>query len=505
MFLKRISMFLKRRFRWVIAIGTALVLFGLAIYLNSFSMRASDGGGHAEFSPPRQVNVNDVALPDGYKIEALAKDLTFPSGVTFDDEGRVYVIEADYSYGETWTTPRLLRIEEDGGTTVIATGENPPWNGIAFADGAFFVAEGGQKSGGRIIRIEMSGKITPLVEGLPSLGDHHTNGPVVGVDGKLYFGQGTATNSGVVGIDNAKFGWLQRFPDFHDIPGADVTLTGENFITDNPLTDDPADQARTGAFLPFGTPSKAGQVIPGKVPCNGAIMRVPLAGGEVELVAWGLRNPFGLAFSPDDQLYAINNSYDVRGSRPVFGSGDLLWRIEVGEWYGWPDFHGQRALADDDQYKSPGTPQPRFLLANHPVKPPKPAAILGVHASAVGMDFGRGDSFGHVGEAFIAQFGDMAPGAGKVLAPVGFNVVRVNVETGVVEEFAANKGKNHGPASKIGRGGLERPLDAKFSPDGSALYIVDFGVMTIGDKPKPYEKTGVIWRITREHPPEAAR
>ena len=121
------------------------------------------------------------------------------------------------------------------------------------------------------------------------------------------------------------------------------------------------------------------------------------------------------------------------------------------------------------------------------------------------MDFSRFDAFGHVGEAFIAQFGDMAPGAGKVLAPVGFNVLRVNVETGVVEDFAVNKGTKDGPASKIGGGGLERPLDAKFMPDGSALYIVDFGVMTIGDKPSLREKTGVVWRITREHRTEAAR
>jgi hypothetical protein len=35
---------------------------------------------------------------------------------------------------------------------------------------------------------------------------------------------------------------------------------------------------------------------------------------------------------------AISNSYDVRGSRSVFGSGDLLWKLEECKWYGWPDF-----------------------------------------------------------------------------------------------------------------------------------------------------------------------
>jgi hypothetical protein len=38
----------------------------------------------------------------------------------------------------------------------------------------------------------------------------------------------------------------------------------------------------------------------------------------------------------------------------------------------------------------------------------------------------------------------------------------------------------------------------RFSPDGSALYIVDFGIMTMSDKgASPMKGTGVIWRVTR--------
>lgn len=113
------------------------------------------------------------------------------------------------------------------------------------------------------------------------------------------------------------------------------------------------------------------------------------------------------------------------------------------------------------------------------------------------MDFSRNDAFGHVGQAFIAQFGDMAPTVGKVLSPVGFKVVRVDVKSGVTEDFAVNR-EPYGPASKVGSGGLERPIAARFSPDGTALYVVDFGVMTIGEDPQPKEGTGVLWRITRE-------
>jgi glucose/arabinose dehydrogenase len=68
-------------------------------------------------------------------------------------------------------------------------------------------------------------------------------------------------------------------------------------------------------------------VIPGRVPCNGAILRVKPDGGHPELVAWGFRNPFGIAFSPAGGLYVTDNGYDDRGSRPVWGAGDLLWAV----------------------------------------------------------------------------------------------------------------------------------------------------------------------------------
>lgn len=461
-----------------------------------FVLLSSDGGGQTDFEPPREVDPADVALPAGYRIEVVATGLEMPTGVAFDDRGRVYVTEAGYSYGDVVLTPRIVRIDPDGARTVVAEGTNPPWNGLTFHDGAFFVA-GGHLDPGRILRVELDGTITTLVEGLPSLGDHHTNGPVVGPDGWVYFGQGTATNAAVVGMDNFDFGWPYRYPAFHDVPCQDVVLTGRNYRTPNPLTPDEDDEAVTGAYVPFGVATEAGAVIEGQVPCSGAVMRVRPSGADLELVAWGLRNPFGLAFSPAGALYVTENQYDVRGSRPVFGTGDLLWRIEPGLWYGFPDFFAGRPLADA-WFEPPGEGEPDLLLRTHPNEPPRPAALLGVHASANGLDFARGDAFGYEGEAFIAQFGDMAPGVGKVLAPVGFKVVRVDVETGVVRDFAVNRGETNGPASWLETDGLERPLGLRFDPAGTALYVVDFGVMTTRDgtvRPRP--GTGVLWKITR--------
>jgi hypothetical protein len=97
------------------------------------------------------------------------------------------------------------------------------------------------------------------------------------------------------------------------------------------------------------------------------------------------------------------------------------------------------------------------------------AAVLEVHTSANGFDFSRNPTFGHLGHAFIAEFGDQAPATGKVWSPVGAKVVRVDPATGTVEDFAVNRGAVSGPASWLKSGGLERPVAARFDPAGEAL------------------------------------
>jgi glucose/arabinose dehydrogenase len=228
------------------------------------------------------------------------------------------------------------------------------------------------------------------------------------------------------------------------------------------------------------------------------VMRVPATGGPIELVAWGFRNPFGLAFAPGGQLYVTDNGYDVRGSRPVFGSADALWRVQQGVWYGWPDFSEGRPLTAK-RYNGGGGSTHGFLLARHPDTPPAPAAYFAVHASADGFDFSRNDAFGYRGWAFVAEFGDMAPTAGKVAGPVGFDIVRVDPASGDIADFARNKTDQTAPASaKHGRG-LERPVAARFDRDGRALYVVDFGVVRMTDKGADAQpRTGKLWRITRE-------
>jgi hypothetical protein len=157
------------------------LLIGGALLLNApfvascSAVRPSAGGGETTPMKDRIIRVEQIALPDSYVIEPVATGLTFPTGVTFDEQNRPYVTEAGYSYGEVFATPKLLRVEPGGKLSVVLTGKNPPWTGVSYHDGAFFLSEGGVTEGGRILRATPDGKTTALVEGLPS-GDHHTMG-----------------------------------------------------------------------------------------------------------------------------------------------------------------------------------------------------------------------------------------------------------------------------------------------------------------------------------------
>ena len=476
-------------------------LVAVSATASCYSWRGSRGGGQTE-AQAQPAQASGVGLIAGYRVEKVTGGLTFPTGVAFDSKGVPHVLEGGYSYGEQFTRPRLLRVEGEGQLREVAAGgdRDGPWNGVDHEAGAFYIVEGGTLKGGRVLRVEpgeSAGEQKPraLVSGLPSRGDHHTNGPVVR-EGWVYFSQGTATNAGVVGEDNAAFGWLSRAPQVRDVPCKDVTLAGVNFESKNPLQ---GGKASTGAYLPFGTPSKPGQVVRGQNLCSGAILRVRTTGGEPELVAWGLRNPFGLTFDGEGQLYATDNGYDVRGSRGVFGAPDLLWRVMPGSWYGWPDYVGDRPI-DDPFFQAPDRPTPQRVLQQAPGVPPRPVARLPVHSSSNGLDVSRSEGFGFVGQLFIAQFGDQAPAVGKVWAPVGFKVVKVDPRTGDVTDFAANQGKQKGPASRLERGGLERPVSVRFSPDGRELYVVDFGVLRMDEAGKSHGQpgTGALWKITRQ-------
>jgi hypothetical protein len=57
-------------------------------------------------------------------------------------------------------------------------------------------------------------------------------------------------------------------------------------------------------------------------------------------------------------------------------------------------------------------------------------------------------------------------------------VAVVDVKSGLSEPFMRNR--EPGPASAHkGDGGIERPVDCRFHPDGRSLYVLDFGAVSI--------------------------
>jgi glucose/arabinose dehydrogenase len=463
---------------------------------------------------PRRHNPRDILLPRGYLAEVVATGLNAPVQCCFDEQGACYVAECGHKID---SKPRILKVD-------VATGryetffELPEerWNktgaftGACWHHGALYFTNTDTLS-----RLRPDGRIEDLVTGLPGLGDHQTNYPVAGPDGKLYFGQGSATNAGVVGADNFAYEWLPRFPQFHDVPAQDVTLAGRNYEFKNVLGD-VRQTVHSGAYVPFGVETLRGEVIKGDARCTGAILRCDLDGSGLEAVAWGLRNPYGIAFHPDGRLFATEHGIDERGGRYIVGDLEDFYEIREGAWYGWPDFASGIPL--DDPYWGDGGQGRQSVLAEHPdPDPPKPFVTFEPHAGPNGVDFSRNaqgaPGFGFEGDAFVALFGDLAPITTHTTPrPAGFRVVRVDMRSRRVVDFAVNK--IAGPASKLPHAGFERPSHCAFGPgpDGrgakDALYVVDWGEIEIALEAggvRMQAGTGTLWRIRPTGGPKGQR
>lgn len=416
------------------------------------------------------------------RLELVAGGFSFPTSLTFDSPGDAYVAEAGLPFGGAPSGGRIWRLTADGRRTLLAEGLRPPVNGLTFYRDALYVSEGGHP--GRISRLSTDGQISVILDNLPGPGNYHTNMVAFGPDGKLYFSQGAMTNTGIVGLDAYELGWLRRLPHAHDIPGYDIILAGVNVETPNPLTGKPGDTACTGAFAPFGTSTSPGQSIPAQVPCTAAVMRCNPDGSDLELVAWGLRNAFGLGFLPDGRLLATDQGADDRGSRPVGNVPDLLFDVRRGAWYGWPDFVGGNPITDA-QYTPTRGPKPAFVLANdHALPPPEqPLLRFPPHVAAVKFDVAPAGNTPWSGQIFVALFGDEAPMTAPAGPRGGRSVARIDPADWSLHPVAAHP--------------LARPIDVRFGPDGRSLYILDFGQfeMDADQGVVAHAQSGKLWRL----------
>ena len=469
--------------------------------------------------------VNHFSINTGYRIEPVLWNLTLPTSVTFDNENNMYIAEAGFIYGGLQPIPRILKVDSQSGNISILVDRNlnGPITDIEFYDGKLYVSHRGI-----ISTVEPdSGIVKDIIIGLPSTGDHHNNQIAIGPDNRIYFGQGEATNSGVVGEDNFKLGWLKTSPQFHDTPAKNITLSGENFVTLNPLTAEPNDTTTTGAFVPFGTSTYNGQVIPGNIKCNGCILSANLDGTDLRLVGWGFRSAYGIAFFPDDpaKLLVTVNGADERGSRPIANDTEKIYQIDIsssnsskqlGKFYGWPDFFGNAEPVTDPKFQVKDHPPLQFVMENHPPVE-KPLVELEVGAALAQVDFSSSSSlsssynhtndFGFENVAFIAEFGIMVPISHLPLSIknqeqeiVGQKVIRFNPQNKSYSDFISLDK----PDTSF------RPVGIAFNKNENALYVTSIGKVEIRttlpndnsidlSEPSPwyYPNTGIIWKVTK--------
>lgn len=425
---------------------------------------------------PVRRDSDAATTPESARGDAIVQGLHFPTSLAFDGAGTPHVAESGLPLGGAPPGGRLLRIEPDGSTHTLCDGLRQPVNGLAFLDGAFFVSEGG--SPGRISRVEPDGRRKTVLDGLPGGGNYHTNMVALGPDDKLYFGQGALTNLGIVGLDAYELAWLGKLPQTHDVPGYDVELSDVVAETADPFAADDEAIARTGAFAPFGHSHPPGHRIAGRTPCTAAVLRCELDGSDLELVAWGVRNAYGLLFLPDGRLLATDQGSDDRGSRPVGGAPDLLLEIRPGAWYGWPDFVAGRPVSSPDlrptrpgsrrRAEEQGLLQP--VLANHHELPPPEPALLELPVNAAATKMARIPD--HVprigGQILVCLFGDERPMTGPLpdagTRRMGRSVARVDLADWTLHDaFRVNQA----PV-------FHRPIDVAFGPEGD-VWVADFG------------------------------
>jgi glucose/arabinose dehydrogenase len=474
-------------------LGWCVVVSVLAAggFLHSQETRPAD----APRIPPPDPAAAEV--PAGFRVEVAFDQLMYPSSIEISADGTIYVAECGHFPGDDSQPARILKMTGKGPAErqVVASDLNPPITDLLWHEGRLFVSHRGK------ISVLEGGKVRDLVTDLPSLGDHSNNQMAIGPDGKLYFGQGSATNAGVVGLDNFAFGWVNKHPDVAELPAKEIVLSEQQFETPDPRGGSEGGTVRTSAFHPFGKTSPPGTVVKGRTKSNGTILRMALDGSGLEVFAWGFRNPYGVQFGRDGRLYVADAGSDERGSRHIAHAPEKLFQAKQDAWYGWPDFEGAVPVSDP-RYRPAKSAAPAFVMRNHPPVE-RPFLTFEEHASITQLDACPPGAFGFEGHLFLGASGDQSPVTAAAEIRTGYWVKRVDPATARSETFFRTRPEALGPKGLeyVTTAGPKRIVDVRFTRTGDALYVVDIGPAHYvrgpeGPKPVAFPGTGVIWRVT---------
>ena len=194
-----------------------------------------------------------------------------------------------------------------------------------------------------------------------------------------------------------------------------------------------------------------------------SIMKCNLDNGKCDIYAKGIRNAVGFVFHPEtNEMYATENSRDLLGEDLP---PDEINIVKEGKNYGWPICYG-KDIHDGDFDKN--------VYIRNPCMEPfeEPSFIdLQAHSAPLGLAFYFGKNFPeeYKGDLFVAYHGSW-----NRKIPTGYRVVRIDIETKQVHDFATGWLT---PENKV----LGRPVDIIFDKEG-IMYVSD-------------DNAGVIYRV----------
>ncbi|MDQ6675571.1 MAG: hypothetical protein M3069_33385 [Chloroflexota bacterium] len=385
----------------------------------------------------------------------------------------------------------------------------------------------------------MTGERDALIANLPSEGDHQNDAIVFFSDqgtAWIEFEQGTTTNSGTV--DGEGLGDIpcfdikltqagQRFFPFT----MGYKRTVKNLPGGDPLVEAHGD----GSVVVHGTLPCSGSTMAIRADTP---ISADGSNSSIRLTGWGFRNPYGMVIAPADvpgvggELVLTNNDVDVRGQRPLANGADDIWPFEVNgtparNW-GWPNQINFFSSADPqfglgnnelarnagvfvgNQKRRSATQPAQAIIGQAPIfnyledssghlfreGNVVPEAIdaefvpgvslATVDISADGIDVSRNAAFGGaelLHNFLFTGFGNLEfPLGSTPAAMVGKDVRRLKIETtstgayvGAVQKVFAHNKRQPGGWRNLNTGGFLGPLDLKFSPSGSEMWVADFG------------------------------
>jgi len=199
-----------------------------------------------------------------------------------------------------------------------------------------------------------------------------------------------------------------------------------------------------------------------------AIWEIDIASGAHRVYATGLRNPNGLAWSPDGALWTVVNERDELGSDLV---PDYLTSVRDGGFYGWPYSYFGSHL---DLRAQPQRPD---LVASAVV----PDYALGPHTASLGLAASAGTALPErfANGMFVGQHGswNRRPHSGYRVIFVPFDGSRPTgaAPLDVLTGFLDDEGRAYG-----------RPVGVAIDRQGGLLVADDVG--------------NVVWRVTTDTP-----